>query len=388
MKKKLVFLVSDLNYGGAQRQLIALAKAIDKELFEVYVVYYYPDGPLEEDLKDADVILHCITKKGRWDLIGFYWHLARYLRRIKPDILHGYLFVPNLFAISFKLFLPRTKIIWGIRDSNHLDTDDEDCLVFLLSLLEKFVSRFPNLIIANSHAGKKYRLSRGFPADKTIVIPNGIDIERFKPDSLDRIKVREEWGLSTETIAIGIIGRINPKKDHPNFLHAAAILAKQRENVRFFCIGTNETGAAYQQEMYRLSEELELENKLVWTGGRSDIPAVCNALDILVSASAYGEGFGNVIGEAMACNTPCVVTDVGDSAWIVGDLGKVVPVQDSPALAKAIEELIIANGNTKPNIRHRIVDNFSITQLAVASKEAFLQLLEARSDTTVDLKFF
>ena len=385
MKKKLVFLISDLTYGGAQRQLLALAKAINQKIFEVHVLYYYTDAPLAKDLQDSQVTLHCITKKGRWDLIGFYWRLLRSLQRIRPDILHGYLSIPNLFAISFKPFLPRTKIIWGIRDSNNLDTHNNDWLVFPLSLLENFVSRVPDLIIANSHAGKKYHLSQGFPANKTIVIPNGIDIKRFQPDPVGRFKVRQEWGISPETIAIGLIGRINPMKDHPNFLQAAAILAKQRKNLRFFCIGTNEGNTSYQQKMCRLSDELGLGDKLVWTGGRSDIPAVCNALDIVVSASAYGEGFGNVIGEAMACNTPCVVTDVGDSAWIVGDLGKVVPPQDSPALAQAIEELIIANGTT-PNIRHRIVEHFSCTQLAAASTKTFLQLLEAGLQTTINLK--
>ena len=238
------------------------------------------------------------------------------------------------------------------------------------------MSRFPDLIIANSHAGKKYCLSQGFPANKTIVIANGINTQQFQPDPVSRTKVRNEWGLLPETIAIGLIGRINPMKDHPNFLQAAAILSKKRGNVRFFCIGVDEGGAAYKQEMCRLVEELGLRDKLVWTGGRSDMPAVCNALDIVVSSSAYGEGFGNVIGEAMACNTPCVVTDVGDSASIVGDFDKVVPAQDSPALAKAIEELIVAKGNTKPHIRQRILDHFSVTQLAAASKEVFLQLLE------------
>ena len=124
-------------------------------------------------------------------------------------------------------------------------------------------------------------------------------------------------------------------KDHPNFLQAAAILAQKHDNMRFFCVGTYEGGEEYQHQMYRLSKELGLKDRVVWTGGSSDIPAVCNALDLVVSASAYGEGFGNVIGEAMACNTPCAVTDVGDSAWIVGDLGKVVPAKNSQALAKA-----------------------------------------------------
>ena len=302
MKKKVVFFISDLTYGGAQRQLLALAKAIDKEIFEVYVLYYYPDGPLEKDLQDAQVILKCITKKGRWDLIGFYGRLISYLREIKPDILHGYLVVPNLFTVVFKPFLPKTKIVWGIRNSDVSIAQDNDWLTSPLSLIEPFLSHFADLIISNSHAGRKYCLSRGFPKKKTIVIPNGIDVKRFKPNAEARDKLRQEWGLGRQTIAIGIIGRIHPMKDYPNFLNAAAHLVEQGKNVAFFCFGTGEV--EYQEAMYHLTEKLNLVEKLRWMGTSSDIPSVCNALDLVVSSSTNGEGFGNVIGEAMASGTP------------------------------------------------------------------------------------
>jgi glycosyltransferase involved in cell wall biosynthesis len=375
MKKKLVFWISDLTYGGAQRQLLALAKAIDKEIFEVYVLYYYPDGPLEKDLQDARITLHCIIKRGRWDLIGFYTSLIRYLRQIKPDILHGYLTVPNLFAIALKPFLPKTKIIWGIRNSNQSQTQNDDWLIYPLSLVEVFLSRFVDLIISNSHAGQKHCLSRGFPLSKTIVIPNGIDVDHFKPNLAVRNNLRQQWNLTAETIAVGIIGRIDPLKDYPNFLQAAAILVQKKDNVAFFCFGTGEP--EYCQAMYRLTEELNLSHKLHWMGTSSDIPAVCNALDILVSSSNEGEGFGNVIGEAMSCNTPCIVTDVGDSAWIVDDSRLVVPPQSPKKLARGISRLIEHQAqNSNLNSRQKIVGRFSLQQLADNSKKAFLELLE------------
>lgn len=375
MKKKLVFFISDLTYGGAQRQLLALAKTIDKEVFEVYVLYYYPDGPLEQDLQDSQVILNCITKNGRWDLVGFCGRLIGYLRKIKPDILHGYLVVPNLFTIVFKPFLPNTKIVWGIRGSSDSSTRNQDWLNSPLALIEVFFSRFADLIISNSHAGKKYCLSRGFPAEKTIVIPNGIDIDRFKPNLEARTKLRNEWQLETETIAIGIIGRINPMKDYPNFLQAAAILVKQHQNITFFCFGTGD--AKYQEKMYSLTKELNLTEKVRWMGTSSDIPSVCNALDLLVSSSIDGEGFGNVIGEAMASGTPCIVTDVGDSAWIVDDSNLVVPPQNPQELAKAITRFIeTKQSNSNLDTCSRIVENFSISQLAINSKTALLKLLK------------
>ncbi|MGF1589659.1 MAG: glycosyltransferase [Pleurocapsa sp.] len=145
MKKKLVFFISDLTYGGAQRQLLALAKAIDKEVFEVYVLYYYPDISLEKDLQNAQIISNCITKHGRWDLIGFCGRLISYLRQIEPDILHGYLYVPNLFTIVFKPFLPKTKIVWGIRNSNDSKARDGDWLDAPLALIAAFLSRFAEI---------------------------------------------------------------------------------------------------------------------------------------------------------------------------------------------------------------------------------------------------
>ncbi|MEM7757766.1 MAG: glycosyltransferase [Cyanobacteria bacterium P01_A01_bin.40] len=378
MKKKLVFFISDLTYGGAQRQLAALARAIDKEIFEVYVLYYYPDGPLEKDLQDSQVILNCITKKGRWDLIGFYARLVSYLRKIKPDILHGYLVVPNLFTIVFKPLLPKTKIVWGIRNSNDSNARNEDWLNSPLALVEAVFSQFADLIVSNSHAGRDYCLNRGFPPQKTIVISNGIDIDRFQPDPEARVELRTEWQLAPETIAIGIIGRIHPLKDYPNFLQAAAILVSQHKNVAFFCFGTGE--AEYEAEMYQLTQELNLTNKVRWMGTSSDIPSVCNALDLLVSASTDGEGFGNVIGEAMACGTPCVVTDVGDSAWIVDDSRLVVPRQNPQELAEAINQFLDLKERTENlDPRSRIVQNFSIAQLAINSKAAFLELLSKQT---------
>lgn len=375
MKKKLVFFISDLTYGGAQRQLLALAKAIDKEVFEVYVLYYYPDGALKKDLQDAQVITNCITKNGRWDLIGFCGRWIGYLRKIKPDILHGYLVVPNLFTIVFKPFLPKTKIVWGIRNSNDSKARKGDWIDSILASVEIFFSQFADLIVSNSHAGKEYCLSRGFPAAKTIVVPNGIDIERFQPDLAARAKLRNEWNLDTDTIAIGIIGRIHPMKDYPNFLRAAAILLEQNQNVAFFCFGTGE--AEYQAAMLNLTQELKLKEKVHWMGTSSDIPSVCNALDLLVSSSTDGEGFGNVIGEAMACGTPSVVTDVGDSAWIVDDSRLIAPPENPEALAQAISRFIELRKSPEDfNTRHRIVDNFSIAQLALNSKTAFLELLQ------------
>ena len=372
MKKKVVFLIRDLNYGGAQRQLVTLVKALHQEdCFDVTVLHFYSGGPLLKDLIDRGITIISLEKQERWDVLGFFGRLFGHLKRIQPDVLHGYLGESNIVSIFVKPFFPSTRIIWGIRGSN-TPSGRHGWLGSLLSLLERLLSSFADLIVVNSHIGKADCVKEGYPPDKMVVISNGIDTERFQPDSEAGAKVRSEWGISENTILIGLVGRLSPMKDHPTFLQAAALLSKEREDVRFVCVGVGEEN--YAKELYQLADDLGISEKILWAGGRSDMPAVFNALNIACSSSSDGEGFANVVGEAMACGVPCAVTDVGDSAWIVGDKGIVVPPKNPEALKTAIDELIEkANlDSNRQEIRQLIVEQFSVRQLVLKTKAALL----------------
>ncbi|ODG97543.1 group 1 glycosyl transferase [Nostoc sp. KVJ20] len=375
MKKKIVFLIRSLNYGGSERQLVTLVKALDKQCFDVTVLCFYPSGSLslDQDLKDSGIPVICLEKQGRWDLFGFFWRLIQHLQRIHPDVLHGYIGIPNLLTIFLKLFFPSTRMIWGIRSSN-VDLDFYDWLGRLVFRLECLLSRFPDLIIVNSYAGQAYYLTHGFPANKMTVIPNGIDIELFKPDQAARIKVRSLWGISEDTILIGLVGRLDIRKDHPTFLRAAALLSEKRQNVRFVCVGSGSEN--YARELYELADELGISDQVIWVKACADMSAIYNALNIVVSSS-YTEGFLNVIGEAMSCSVPCVVTDVGDSALIVGNTDLVVPPKNPEALKTAMNRLIETLGNNdcdRNQIRQRIIDQFSVAKLVLKTKAALLCL--------------
>jgi glycosyltransferase involved in cell wall biosynthesis len=166
-------------------------------------------------------------------------------------------------------------------------------------------------------------------------------------------------------------------KDHPNFLQAAALVSQKVNKIKFVCVGTGTE--SYAQKLLTLTAELSLTEKVIWAGARSDMLAVHNALDIAVLTSVNGEGFPNVIGEAMACGTPCIATDVGDSAWIVDDLGTIVPPQNPAALAEAICNTVasLKNNQIDPiQIRQRIIDNFSVLKLVENTKTAILDLLK------------
>jgi glycosyltransferase involved in cell wall biosynthesis len=364
MKKRVAFIIRDLNYGGAQRQLVTLVKGMDKQSFDITLLYFYSGGHLLKDLQDSGCQIICLEKHERWDVFSFLGRLVQHLKTIQPDVLHGYLGESNLVTMFLKLFFPSTVIIWGIRESN-TPSGRYGWLGSLLSQLERLLSFFTDLIVVNSHAGKDYYLSQGYASDKMVVISNGIDTERFQPDSEAGEKVRAEWGISENTILIGLVGRLDPMKDHPTFLKAVALLCKERKDVRFVCVGVGEEN--YAKELYQLTDELSIYEKVIWAGGRSDMPAVFNALNIACSSSSYGEGFPNVIGEAMACGVPCVVTDVGDSAWIVGDTGILVLPKNPEALAAGWNSLLNLALTKKAVLaekaRKRIVENFSLQNL-------------------------
>jgi len=370
---RLCFLIRDLETGGAQRQLVTLLEGLDPSRFTVTLITFYGGGRFSDQARQIPHLDYVsLDKRGRWDILGFMGRLLRELRRRRPDVLHGYMSTGNLFAVGLKPRLRGTRIAWGIRVSG-MDFRRYHWTLGLLSRLEYLGSRFADLIICNSEAGRQNCLARGFPSQGMIVIPNGIDTERFRPDGEGRRLVRAAWNLRAGEILIGVVGRLDPMKDHSNFLRAAARIRQERDDVRFVCIGDGPT--AYQEQLQALGHQLGLDDSLIWAGARSDMPAVQNALDIAVSSSLYGEGFPNAIGEAMACGVPCVVTDVGDSAWIVGETGIVVPPGDPAALAAGWQACLTRDAAESGRMaRERIVGDFSVPHLVRKTEEALCSL--------------
>ena len=372
---KIAFLIRSLGYGGAERQLVTLAKGLDRKRFDVTVLHFYSDGPLAEVLKESGIKTISLKKRGRWDLFGFLLRFVRHIKLIRADVIHGYLGTSNLLILLCKSFSPQTRMIWGVRASN-VDLSRYDWLPRLTFQVERLFSRFADLIIVNSNAGQAHCLAHGFLAERMVVISNGIDAERFKPDREAGARLRAEWGVSEKTILIGLVGRLDPMKDHATFLRAAALMCEGRYDVRFVCVGGGPE--SYRQEMQQLTRELGISENVVWPGVRADISAIHNALDIASSSSAYGEGFPNVIGEAMACGVPCVVTDVGDSALIVGDTGVVVAPQDPEALAAGWVSCLQKDRTAMGmKARLRITENFSVPRLVEQTQAAILRIFNS-----------
>jgi glycosyltransferase involved in cell wall biosynthesis len=200
-------------------------------------------------------------------------------------------------------------------------------------------------------------------------VPNGIDTNRFRPDAAGRERLRAEWGVPPLAPLVGIVARLDPMKDHDTFLGAASRLAARLPSVHFVAVGGG--APAYERSLRQRAAALGLENRLHWAGPRDDMPAVYSAIATAASTSV-GEGFPNAVAEAMACGTACVVTNAGDSAWIVGDLGEVVPPRDPQALCEAWARVVDAGeGWPSAERRSRIVEMFSVERL-VADTERLL----------------
>ena len=373
---KVLFLTQSSDIGGSERQLVALAKGLQNKGHVIRVGKFYSGGPLEEILKDAGVPVINFNKRGRWDLFSFLYSLTSVVRREKADILHGYLPVPNILTTLLKPIFPQIKMVWGIRASN-MDLSRYDWWAKFVFFWERFFSRYADMIIVNSHAGCAYHSAHGFRDDKMVVVPNGIDMNYFRPDPSARSRKRGEWKITDSESVIGIVARLDPMKDHQTFLQAASILAKTNDNLRFVCVGNGPK--PYMSKLTGLASELGLGGRLLWAGVCKDMPATYNGFDVVVVSSSFGEGFPNVVGEAMACGIPCVVTDVGDSALIVEDTRLVVSPGNPEAMSVGINHaLSLTSTTSRAATRERIAARFSLDQLVGRTEALLTSICPAR----------
>ncbi|MDR4465257.1 MAG: glycosyltransferase [Nitrospira sp.] len=372
-----LFLIRSLDRGGAERQLVVLARELHQRGHRVSVAVCYSGGALEGDLKDASVRIIPLDKRGRWDVAGFLVRLIRTVRSERPDLLYAY--IMDLMTVFVQPFLRSMKIVWSIRSSN-MDYSRYDWLCGTSYALSCWFSKSADLIISNSYAGRQVRVADGYPSERTVVIPNGIDTKRFYPNGEARDRIRIQWGVREDEFLIGLVGRLDPMKDHETFFQAAVLLLQKSNQVRFVCVGDGP--AEYSAALQDRAKRLGLSDRMMWVGGQSEMPHIYNALDLLVNSSSYGEGFANVLGEGMACGVPCVATDVGDSGLVIGDSGQLVPPKDPAALKTAMFR-VLSRKPAAAEIRRRIVEHFSVENLVLTTEQTLLTLCHQPTSRSV-----
>jgi glycosyltransferase involved in cell wall biosynthesis len=282
----------------------------------------------------------------------------------------------NLAAqLSAPFCLDRPPVVWNIRQSLYsLKYEKRGTGAVIRGC--SFLSRFPKHVVYNSKTSAEQHEALGYRRDKRVIIPNGFDTEIFKPSTEAYKGIRKELNIPPDSIVIGLIGRYHPKKDHLNFLRAAASLIKRHPSIQFILAGNHVSEC--NSDLNGHIRSLNLLPQFHLLGERSDIPRITAALDVS-SSSSYAEGFPNVIGEAMACGVACVVTDVGDSASLVGDTGKIVPARNPEALARAWTELVEMGVEQRRILgdrsRQRVLDNYSLDAVVKRYERLYLDVL-------------
>jgi glycosyltransferase involved in cell wall biosynthesis len=375
-RTRILILVRALEAGGAERQIVNLARHIDRERFELAIATFYDDIRLPSDLNVEGLTVFSLHKAGRWDMAGFLWRYGALLRRWRPDVVHGFMEVANLTALAGRLLAPAHRVVWGIRRSG-MDAANYDWSRRLLYGLEAGLARFADLIVANSNAGRDDLIARGVAADRLTVVSNGIDVDRYSRSPEGRASFRAEIGVSDDTALIGMLARHDPKKDHATFVRAAARLHRQDHGVRFVLVG-RPVGDS-QARLQALAARLGVGGAVSFLDQRSDTDAVLSGFDIATLSSAYGEGFPNVLAEAMAVGTLVATTDTGDAARIAADIGEVVPPADPVALADAWARLLRlpadeARARTDAGVRH-IREQFAVGRMVADMQDIYTRLV-------------
>jgi glycosyltransferase involved in cell wall biosynthesis len=379
---RLLFFIGGLGTGGAERQFTQIASGLALRGHEVLMATLYPGGQNWDWLKEKNTVklYHFFDRKPNskleiaWQINQSSKLLKELVFRKKVSIVYSALYLSNLIAWFAVRKLKETSQVWGIRSSNMKLNWKRNIPFHICS----WVSSSVPMIIANSNAGLAFHESKGYQAKQHITIHNGIDTNRYYFDAAGRHRVRSEFNVKNKEYLIGLVSRIDPMKGHPTFLKAAAKASHEINNLRFICVGGGPK--KYYDELKKLASDLGLDSSLYWAGERLDTPAVYSALDIATLPSSYGEGFPNIVGEAMACSIPCVVTDVGDSSYVLGDTGFVVEPGNPDKLSEAWIRLLGLNIHERIDMgekaRERIESQFTINSAVIATEKALLQLAE------------
>ncbi|MCK2047148.1 MULTISPECIES: glycosyltransferase family 4 protein [Chromohalobacter] len=361
---KVLHIITGLTEGGAESSLYQLCQ---NDRHNVHRVVCLMDAGQYGPRFDAGGIevVYLKMPRGRVTFAGL-WRLWRTLRELRPDVVQTWMYHANLVGGVMARLAGVKAICWGIHNSNLMPGVTKRSTIWVAKACGALSRVVPSRIVSCSqHAVEVHRKLR-YAAMKFVVVPNGYNLLLLTPDAGARARVRQEWGIDDDMPLLGMVARFDPLKDHANLIAALAQLKGLGWDFRCALVGAEVD--ADNAELVQLLEDYGVRERVLLVGRRSDIPAVMNALDVHV-LSSLSEAFPNVLSEAMACGTPCVSTDVGDAAFIVGDTGWIVPPSDPRSLADhlamALDEYadVPAWQARKQRAHQRVVDSFSVQRM-------------------------
>lgn len=365
--KKILHIITGLSDGGAEAVLYRLCQ-FDKENQHI-VISLMDNGKYGSLLEDMGVQVYSLDMPAGKIRFAALIKLYKLIRQLKPDVVQTWMYHADLIGGVIARLAGVKNIVWGVHHTTLVKGESKRSTILIAKINALISSFIPRKIIYCAEKSRQVQQSIGFSPKIGYVVPNGYNIDDFKPDLDAGMAFRQEVGLADEKFLIGHVGRYDPQKDHQTLLLSVSELLNRNTEFEFevVLVGTN-----LDKDNLVLSNIIDKNNLscVRMLGRRSDMPSVMTGFDVFVLSSAFGEAFPNVLNEAMACGTPCITTDVGDAAVIVGDTGWVAPPKNPQALAKAMLEAMEEKQNNpqawqarKQACRERIVNNFSIEKM-------------------------
>jgi glycosyltransferase involved in cell wall biosynthesis len=329
--------ITGLFAGGAERQLLSLLQGGEGDASDVHVLSLMDEGMIGGRIRQLGVPVHSLHMRRGIGSLSALIRYRRLLREIRPDVIQGWMYHGNLFAwLGRVLSHGSPGVAWNIRASMY-DLEHNKWMSRWVIRANRRLSSRVNAIVYNSAVSRGQHEAFGFKVERGIMIPNGFDLNRLRPDQSRGSKIRTELGIPKDAMVVGHVARLHPMKDHGTFIRAAVQVARTLPQVHVVLIGKGVDTSAVD-----LIDTVprEMRPRFHFLGERNDVPSLIQMMDLLCQSSSWGEAFPNVLGEAMATGVPCVSTNVGDSAAIVGDVGLIVPPGNAVELASAIVQTL------------------------------------------------
>jgi glycosyltransferase involved in cell wall biosynthesis len=361
---RILHVLPQTNIGGAERQVQSLCTRLAARGHPQQVVSLGPLGPVGRAIAAAGVPVTSLEMRPLLRSLPRLGGLPRQIRRFRPDVVHSWMYHANMAAALATAVAGHPPLCWSLVCAE-MDFARYRWTTSAVVRAGARLSRWPSAVVTNAHAAWRTHQGLGYRPRRWTLIPNGFDTDLFAPAPGRGLEVRRSFGRPDDCELIAMVARVDPMKDHATFLAALARLVAQRPRLHALVVGSGVD--ASNSALVGAIRRLQLGDRTVLTGPRDDVPWLMPGLDVLCLAS-LGEGFPNVLGEAMASGVPCVASDVGDCAPVLGDLGHTVPVRDAAAMAAAVAALLdeppAARAARRVACRRRVLEAYGLSRMA------------------------
>ncbi len=362
---KILHLITDLDYGGAENFLISLVKQKNIRKHKTKIVVMTSGGlSVQSTIKEGIDVETLGLKRGEFNPLKAI-RLIKIIKNFSPNIVQTWLYHADLLGSLCMPFTNVDKLVWNFRCSN-MDLSQYSFQSRIVFYLLRMLAKVPALIVINSHDGRKFHEKVGFRPNGWNTIPNGVDTNKFKSFKSAREKLFTKLNIPKDSVLIGNVGRFDPMKDYKTLFRSFVSIKKRFKKVKFLLIG-RDLNRQNNALMKMIDPPLLRDNLFQETSflpPTENIHKIIPGLDLFCTSSAFGEGCPNVLLEAMSCSVPCVVTDVGDSKAILGDCGIVVKPGDYKTLTDGMEKLLRIDKTVLRKMlrrgRKKIIKHFSI----------------------------